>query len=91
MLPLVTLALSPTCHPEHIRYTQCKLREGSDVRGCEILHFVQNDKGGLSMTGLGVEMLRCDQHDNRATFASPAGDHKDHSYGSSGILPVFMA
>ncbi len=38
------------CRPEHIRCTQCKLREGSSSMGCEILHFVQNDKGGLSMT-----------------------------------------
>jgi hypothetical protein len=24
-----TTAASPECHPEHLRFTQCKLREGS--------------------------------------------------------------
>src|SRR5437667_10679404 len=38
------------CRPEHFRCTQGKLREGSSSMGCEMLHFVQNDKGGLSMT-----------------------------------------
>jgi hypothetical protein len=45
-------AIAPDCHPEHIRFTQCKLREGS--------------------VSLGVEMLRCAQHDRAAVFHTSA-------------------
>ena len=31
------------CHPEHIRYTQCKLREGSVALGTEMLRCAQHD------------------------------------------------
>ncbi len=40
------------CHPEHIRCTQCKLREGSGARGDEMLRCAQHDKAALNMTGL---------------------------------------
>ena len=32
------------CHPEHIRYAQCKLREGSGAGGTEMLRCAQHDK-----------------------------------------------
>jgi hypothetical protein len=31
------------CHPEHIRSTQCKLREGSIALGSEMLRCAQHD------------------------------------------------
>ncbi len=31
------------CHPEHMRFAQCKLREGSSSPDAEILHCAQND------------------------------------------------
>src|SRR5438552_18509458 len=36
----------PNCHPEHIRYTQCKLREGSVAIGTEMLRCAQHDRAG---------------------------------------------
>ena len=33
------------CHPEHIRSTQCKLREGSVAPGTEMLRCAQHDMG----------------------------------------------
>jgi hypothetical protein len=33
------------CHPEHIRYAQCKLREGSCSPGTGMLRSAQHDKG----------------------------------------------
>ena len=35
--------LFATCHPEHIRSAQCKLREGSGSSETQILRFAQND------------------------------------------------
>ena len=32
------------CHPEHIRFTQCKFREGSVALGKEILRCAQDDR-----------------------------------------------
>jgi hypothetical protein len=32
------------CHPEHIRFTQCKLREGSVAMGREMLRCAQHDR-----------------------------------------------
>jgi len=31
------------CHPEHIRFAQCKLREGSGSPDAEILRCAQDD------------------------------------------------
>jgi len=31
------------CHAEHIRFAQCKLREGSGARGTEMLRCAQHD------------------------------------------------
>src|SRR6266496_1703373 len=33
------------CHPEHIRYAQCKLREGSLSSGVEMLRCTQHNSG----------------------------------------------
>jgi len=44
--------------------------------------------------GLSRWAVRCfaaAQHDNMDTLPSPAGDHEGHPYGSSGLLPLFMA
>src|SRR6266700_2643400 len=32
------------CHPEHIRFAQCKLREGSRCPSCEILRGVYTER-----------------------------------------------
>jgi hypothetical protein len=37
---------SVNSHTEHIRSTQCKLREGSVAIGNEMLRFAQHDKAG---------------------------------------------
>src|SRR6266496_2669392 len=33
----------PGCHPEHIRFAQCKLHEGSGSIGLEMLRYAQHD------------------------------------------------
>ena len=40
---LQTLSSRQHCHPEHIRCTQCKLREGSVATGREILSAAKDD------------------------------------------------
>ena len=36
------------CHPEHMRFAQCKLREGSGSTGGEIPRFAQDDSQDTS-------------------------------------------
>jgi len=43
----VTLAVSPGCHPEPIRFAQGKLREGSLLMGREMLRCAQHDNTGF--------------------------------------------
>jgi hypothetical protein len=40
----------PACHPEHIRFAQCKLREGSGSPDEEILRCAQDDRHSLQMS-----------------------------------------
>jgi hypothetical protein len=41
--------------------------------------------------GWGVLPVHLTHSKEQATLPSPAGDHEDHPYGSSGLLSLFMA
>jgi len=42
------------CHPEHIRFAQCKLREGSLFAPLSTKEILRPPAGGLRMTPLSI-------------------------------------
>ena len=54
---MVTGALPPEFHPEHIRYTWCKLSERSGSLGTEMLRCAQHDNGWIWLAAFSMTRL----------------------------------